>query len=169
MTKISKRNMLTGKINVMELPITQEDLEKWESGTELIQNVFPNLTAEQREFLMTGMLPEEQSKIFGKLINKDFFELEVLIEEWAEEKGILSKATPMTQAFKTLEETTELCAAINSNNKDEIIDAIGDIAVTLIIQCKMQQVTLEECLNSAYNVIKDRKGTMIDGQFVKDE
>ena len=73
----------------------------------------------------------------------DYFELECVIEQWAADKGILEKATPMAQALKTLEECTELCTAINKNDKPEIIDAIGDIMVTLIIQAKMQGLTLE--------------------------
>lgn len=99
----------------------------------------------------------------------DYFELECAVEQWAADKGILEKATPMAQALKTLEECTELCTAINKKDGPEIIDAIGDIIVTLIIQCKMQGLSLEECLESAYNVISKRTGKMIDGQFVKDK
>jgi len=98
----------------------------------------------------------------------DYFELEAAIETWAQEKGILAKATPMAQALKTLEETTELCTAINNDDRAEIIDAIGDIMVTLIIQAKMQDLSLEGCLESAYNVISKRTGKMVNGQFVKD-
>lgn len=99
----------------------------------------------------------------------DYFELECAVEQWAEEKGILSKATSIKQALKTQEEVTELCNAILDNNRLEVIDAIGDIMVTLIIQAKMQNLSLEECLESAYNVISKRKGKMINGQFVKDD
>jgi NTP pyrophosphatase (non-canonical NTP hydrolase) len=99
----------------------------------------------------------------------DYYELECAVENWASKKGILDKATPMAQALKTLEECTELCTAINADNRDEIIDAMGDITVTLIIQAKMQGITLEECLESAYNVISKRTGKMVNGQFVKDE
>jgi NTP pyrophosphatase (non-canonical NTP hydrolase) len=98
----------------------------------------------------------------------DYFELEAAVENWAEEKGILQKATPMAQALKTLEECTELCTAINNNDRPEIVDAIGDIMVTLIIQAKMQALSIEQCLESAYNVISKRTGRMINGQFVKD-
>ena len=98
----------------------------------------------------------------------DYFELEAVIEVWAEERGILAKATPMAQSLKTLEETTELITAINNDDREEIIDAMGDIMVTLIIQAKMQNLSLEECLESAYNVITKRTGKMINGQFVKD-
>ena len=100
---------------------------------------------------------------------KDYFELECAVETWAEERGILAKATPIKQAMKTQEEVTELCNAILDDNKHEIKDAIGDIVVTLIIQAKMQGMTIEECLNAAYNVISRRTGKMINGQFVKDE
>lgn len=96
------------------------------------------------------------------------FALSGLIEEWAEEKGILSNATPLTQAIKTKEEVDELYHAILDNNQEEIKDAIGDIMVTLIIQCKMQGMDLQDCLESAYNVIKNRTGKMVDGVFVKD-
>ena len=98
----------------------------------------------------------------------DYFELEAVVEVWAHEKGILAKATPMAQSLKTLEETTELITAINNDDREEIIDAMGDIMVTLIIQAKMQGLSLEECLESAYNVITKRTGKMINGQFVKD-
>ena len=87
----------------------------------------------------------------------DYFELECAVEEWADDKGIFEKATPMAQALKTLEETTELCTAINSDDRAEIIDAMGDIMVTLIIQAKMQKVSLEECLESAYKGIAKRR------------
>jgi NTP pyrophosphatase (non-canonical NTP hydrolase) len=100
---------------------------------------------------------------------KDYFELEACIENWAEEKGILTKATPIKQAMKTQEELTELCNAILDQNKEEIKDAIGDILVTLIIQAKMQNMKIEECLNAAYDVISKRTGKMINGQFVKDK
>ncbi len=98
----------------------------------------------------------------------NYSELETAVEQWAEDKGILSKATPMAQALKTLEECTELCTAINADDREEVIDAMGDIMVTLIIQAKMQNLKLEDCLESAYNVIAKRTGKMVNGQFVKD-
>ena len=99
----------------------------------------------------------------------DYFELECAVEAWAEERGIFEKATPHSQVQKTVSELEELIGAIQADDKEEIKDGIGDIVVTLIIQCKMQNVTLEECLEHAYNQIKDRKGKMIDGQFVKEQ
>jgi NTP pyrophosphatase (non-canonical NTP hydrolase) len=101
-------------------------------------------------------------------MNKDLDELEVCVQQWAEEKGIFEKGTPLKQALKTQEELTELLNAIVDNDEAEIEDAIGDILVTLIILAEMQQVTLEECLNGAYDIISKRTGKMVNGQFVKD-
>jgi NTP pyrophosphatase (non-canonical NTP hydrolase) len=106
--------------------------------------------------------------------------LEQSVIQWAEDKGIFEKATPYKQAQKTLEECGELLHAIGQQEAStefsksykancEVLDSIGDIAVTIIIQAKMQGYTLEECLQSAYDVIKNRTGKMVNGQFVKDK
>lgn len=94
--------------------------------------------------------------------------LEDAVEQWAEEKGILEKATPIKQALKTQEEVLELQNAIVDDDREEIQDALGDILVTIIIQAKMQGLDLLDCLQSAYDVISKRTGTMKNGQFVKD-
>lgn len=115
----------------------------------------------------------------------EYKELEKLVLDWANDKGILNKATPLTQAHKTEEEVHELieaCVAqqngnetfINSkgklvNTKEELKDALGDILITVIIGVEMQKLDLVDCLESAYNVISKRTGKMINGQFVKDE
>lgn len=98
----------------------------------------------------------------------DYFELEVCVIDWANKKGILKNGTPMAQAHKTLEECTELCTAVYADNKEEIKDALGDIMVTILIQAEMQGMNLEDCLESAYNIIAKRKGKMVNGQFVKE-
>lgn len=95
-------------------------------------------------------------------------ELEKKILEWAEDKGILKNATPFKQSMKTLEEVQELIEAVESDNKPEIVDALGDILVTIIIQAEMQNLDLMHCLQSAYDVISKRTGRMIDGKFIKD-
>jgi NTP pyrophosphatase (non-canonical NTP hydrolase) len=91
------------------------------------------------------------------------------VEEWADAKGILAHATTLRQAEKTLEETNELICAILNEDRAEIKLELGDVLVTLIIQAKMQNITIEECLESAYNKITKRKGQLINGQFVRDD
>lgn len=99
---------------------------------------------------------------------KNYQELEILVLEWAKDKNILANGTTMKQAEKTHEEVLELISAIDEDNREEIIDALGDILVTIIIQAEMQGLKLEECLESAYNVISKRTGQMKNGTFVKD-
>jgi NTP pyrophosphatase (non-canonical NTP hydrolase) len=98
----------------------------------------------------------------------DYRILESLVIDWAEEKGILENGTPIKQSYKTLEEVGELINAVSTNNHLEIKDALGDVLVTIIIQAKMQNVDLIECLNMAYNTISKRTGEMVNGTFVKD-
>lgn len=94
-------------------------------------------------------------------------ELIALVVAWAAQKEILTRGTVEKQALKTLEEAGELILAVGQNNREEIKDAIGDIMVTVIIQAEMQGLKLEECLQSAYDVINKRKGVMNNGTFIK--
>jgi NTP pyrophosphatase (non-canonical NTP hydrolase) len=99
---------------------------------------------------------------------KSYGELEALVLAWATQKGILENGTAIAQAGKTIEEVNELVEAIIKDDREEIVDALGDILVTIIIQAEMQGLSLTECLESAYNVISKRTGVMKDGQFYKD-
>ena len=99
---------------------------------------------------------------------KSYNELEALVIAWATQKGIFENGTYKAQAMKTWEETDELITAIENNDRAEVIDALGDILVTIIIQAEMHELSLVDCLESAYNVISKRTGKMVDGQFVKD-
>lgn len=98
----------------------------------------------------------------------EYRELEELVIKWADEKGIFEKGNTMAQAEKTHEEVLELMSAIDNDDNGEIVDALGDILVTIIIQAEMQGLSLEDCLLSAYNIISKRKGKMINGKFVKE-
>jgi len=91
------------------------------------------------------------------------------IREWATEKGIYNKGDIKTQYIKLQEEAGELAKAIINNNNEEIIDAIGDCVVVLTSIAHFNGITIEECINSAYDVISKRKGQMINGSFVKNK
>lgn len=62
--QISRTSPFTGKLHFMELNVSQVQLADWESGT-LAQNAFPQLSAEDREFIMTGITPTEWDDLFG--------------------------------------------------------------------------------------------------------
>lgn len=95
--------------------------------------------------------------------------LEVAVLQWADKKGILAKGTPHGQWEKTREEVYELLEGIEENDVEAIKDAIGDVAVTIIIQAHMHGLCLGQCLAAAYREIAGRTGRMENGVFVKDE
>ena len=98
-----------------------------------------------------------------------YAEVEMKVVQWGEARGIVQIATAMSQAIKTLVETTELLAAINKKDIEETKDAVGDIVVTLIMVCAVLDINLVDCLKGAYNEIKDRKGYLTkEGVFVKE-
>ena len=64
---VRRKSDWTGKVNEMDIPLSEEHLNRWQSGQcGLVQNEFPDLTADQREFLMTGCTPEEWDELFGE-------------------------------------------------------------------------------------------------------
>ena len=91
------------------------------------------------------------------------------IRDWAQERGIYEKGDPKTQYIKLQEEAGELAKAILKNDEEEFVDAIGDCVVVLTNLAKLKGYNIEDCINSAYDVIAKRKGEMVDGTFVKQE
>ena len=94
-------------------------------------------------------------------------ELIYQVEEWATNKN-LHHAESSKQFLKVTEEVGEVAAALARSDKKMLTDGIGDVVVTLIILALQNGLSLEECLQMAYDEIKGRKGKMIDGVFVKD-
>lgn len=154
-------------------------------------------------------------------------ELNKKILQWAKDRELDKKGTVQAQTIKTVEELSELVKAVCKDDREEIIDAIGDVHVTLVIGnmldtdtemlslscigsdedeytkeqlleqllecsrhvlffkyirelialtiktlynvCKYYQFDYADCVESAYNVIKNRKGKVVDGQYIKEE
>lgn len=95
--------------------------------------------------------------------------LEFAIVHWAEDRNLIDGSTSQAQCVKLGEEFGELCGGIAKGKQDVVVDSIGDMVVVLIIIALQNGVTIEECVQSAYNEIKDRKGRMVDGIFIKEE
>ncbi len=89
------------------------------------------------------------------------------IRSWAEERGIYDAGDSKTQYVKLMEEAGELAKALLDEDEPEIIDAIGDMVVVLTNLAKLEGLEIEECIDSAYHEIANRKGKMINGTFVK--
>jgi len=91
------------------------------------------------------------------------------IRTWAETRGLYEKGDPMVQYVKLQEEAGELAKALLKDDQPEVIDAIGDIVVVLTNLAHQRGVYIETCIQTAYDVINQRTGKMINGTFVKDE
>ena len=91
-----------------------------------------------------------------------------LIRDWANNKGIYKSGDSKTQYVKLMEESGELARAILKRDKPEIKDAIGDMIVVLTNLAYLEGFDVEDCVTSAYDVIKNRTGKMENGTFVKE-
>ncbi|WAG30166.1 MazG-like family protein [Staphylococcus chromogenes] len=90
------------------------------------------------------------------------------VEQWSIDKG-LHNGNRDRQALKVWEESGEIAKAMSRNRIEELKDGIGDTVVTLIILAQQHGWTLEECLQYAYDEIKDRTGETRNGTFIKSD
>ncbi len=89
------------------------------------------------------------------------------ISQWHRDRNLIDGADDKDQFCKLIQEAGELSDNICKGN--DIRDDIGDMMVVLINIAVRNNITLEECLQVAYDDIKDRRGKMIDGVFIKEE
>lgn len=101
-------------------------------------------------------------------------ELEKKIIQWAKDRNILENSNAIKQISKTQEELDETLEALHKLEEGEeaileVADGIGDMLVTIILLAEAVGLDSTTCLADAYNEIKDRKGKMVDGLFVKEK
>jgi len=148
-----------------------------------------NLSAELADWIAnnahTSMYNSERSYVYNKALWEAFTDMnnfESLVDQvetrtwtfdnirtWAKERGLYKKGNSATQYIKLQEEAGELAKALLKNDKAEIKDAIGDIVVVLTNLAHLEKLTIEDCIDAAYQEISNRTGKMINGTFVKDE
>ena len=139
------------------------------------------ITTESINWIManvkSSMYNDQRSYVYNKAFSYAFDETTEtapvieqfqLIREWAENRGLYSKGDAKTQYIKLQEEAGELAQAILKDDQPEVIDAIGDMVVVLTNLAHLRGVSIEHCIESAYNVINKRKGSMVNGTFVKE-
>ena len=92
------------------------------------------------------------------------------IREWAEARNLIAGSDSFRQLAKLVEETGELAADISRGRpRRRIADSIGDCVVVLTILAAQQGLKIEDCIAQAYKEIKDRRGVMRYGVFVKED
>jgi NTP pyrophosphatase (non-canonical NTP hydrolase) len=87
---------------------------------------------------------------------------------WAKARG-LENGEVSRQMLKLYEEVGELSGGIAKGNQEVIKDSLGDIYVVLVILALRLGLNLQECIEGAYNEIKDRKGKLVNGVFIKEQ
>ena len=99
-----------------------------------------------------------------------YYDLVEAVEAWASDRAIIQNSTATVQLMKTVSELGELADATLKDDRDGVIDGLGDVLVTLIIFARLKGLQLDRCLESAYHTIKDRKGTLSpEGVFLKED
>lgn len=96
----------------------------------------------------------------------NFIELEESVRNWHHDRNLINGSTDQVQFVKLIEETGELARNLARGN--DVKDDIGDMLVVLINIATRNNVDLGICLSTAWNEIKDRKGKMVNGVFVKE-
>ena len=89
------------------------------------------------------------------------------VVQWHRDRNLIDGSTDKDQVLKLMQELGELSDSV-CKGKD-IKDDIGDMLVVMLNIVTRNGVTLSECLARAWDDIKDRKGKMVDGIFVKEE
>ena len=121
---------------------------------------------EMIEALQAGLIYDDAKPKHFQKLGYDRFQK---IRDWAKERGLYDKGDTKTQFCKLMEEAGELGRAVLRNDHEEFVDAIGDMVVVLTNLAHLGNTTIEHCVDSAYKEIKNRKGAMKNGTFVKDK
>lgn len=91
------------------------------------------------------------------------------VEQWAVDRNLVVGSTLDKQLIKLREEVDEIEDALEENDREALIDAIGDCTVVLTILAMQAGYSLDYCYRQAYEEIKNRKGKMHNGIFVKEQ
>ena len=146
------------------------DLDTTDKIDWVISNLLPSQFTPKRCFVYNKAMSEaapflKPSKAFNPTEDIEIFSK---IRAWAYERGIYDKGDPKTQLIKLYEEAGELAQSTLKQDRDGIIDAIGDCIVVLTNLAHLNTLRIEDCVDAAYAEISSRTGEMKNGTFVKD-
>ena len=153
---------------------TPESYLKNLTSSVLVVNSYGTITTECADYSKCGVRPlcklsnETEVKVDSPVNDTEADDITELIKKWATDRNVTNGDTK-SQMVKLLEEVGELAEGINKNKKDLIVDSIGDVYVVLVILCMQLGLDINDCIKVAYEEIKDRKGKLVNGLFVKEE
>lgn len=127
---------------------------------------FANVIAEEKAKQIMNQYVEY---VFSKEVSTSYSVLARKIINRFTKIGIVKPENAKTQFMKVTEELGELAEGINKDEPEQVKDSLGDVLVTLILLAEDLNLNLLDCLNFAWGEIKDRKGEVKNGSFVKEE
>ena len=144
--------------------VTKLTILNWEHGTHEIKGSNAKKLADHFDVSIPYLLGYDTDDKFSELITK--------VNEWADDRN-LKQADPKIQWMRITEEVGEIRDVLLkptkfTEPKAALKDAIGDTLVTIIVLAYQLDLDVTECLGIAYEEIKNRKGKMINGTFVKE-
>ncbi len=163
--KLRKSKGMT-RVELAELMgVTKLTILNWEHGTHEIKGSNAKKLADHFNVSIPYLLGYDTDNTFSELITK--------INHWADERNI-KQADPKIQWMRVTEEVGEIRDVLLKPTKftepqAALKDAIGDTLVTIIVLAHQLDLDVTECLGIAYEEIKNRKGKMINGTFVKED
>ena len=148
-----------------KIGVSEKTISRWEHGTHEIKGSNAKKLADYFDVSIPYLLGYDTDNTFGDLITK--------INHWADDRN-LKQADPKIQWMRVTEEVGEIRDVLLKPTKftepeAALEDAIGDTLVTIIVLAHQLDLDVTECLGIAYEEIKNRKGRMINGTFVKEE
>ena len=153
------------RVELAELmKVTKMTILRWEHGTREIEGSDAKKLADYFNVSIPYLLDYDTNNTFSELIVK--------VNEWADDRN-LKQADPKIQWMRITEEVGEIRDVLLKPTKftepqAALEDAIGDTLVTIIVLAYQLDLDVTECLGLAYEEIKNRKGKMINGTFVKE-
>lgn len=162
--KLRKSKGMT-RVELAELMgVTKLTILNWEHGTHEIKGSNAKKLADHFNVSIPYLLGYDTNNTFSELITK--------VNEWADERN-LKQADPKVQWMRVTEEVGEIRDVLLKPTKftepqAALKDAIGDTLVTIIVLAHQLDLDVTECLSIAYEEIKNRKGKMVNGTFVKE-
>ena len=168
------RHLLT-PINASWWLATPESyLKTFASSSVMAVTPYGIITTEYTDYSKCGVRPlcklsdETEVEVDCSSDEAEVEDITELIKKWATDKNVIN-GDPKSQMVKLLEEVGDLAEGINKDKRELIIDSIGDVYVVLVILCMQLGLDINDCIKVAYEEIKDRKGKLVNGLFVKEE
>ena len=164
-------NVKTSQYTQDRCYIYNKAFARWFDNNNAYSNMFDNAkqmneVEQKRNGTLTGALAP--TGIRQKKCKPECNDRFDLIREWAKERGLYDKGEPKTQTLKLIEEAGAICRAVLKDDREQIIDGIGDCVVVLTNLAELVGYPIEKCIDAAYDEIKGRTGKMSNGTFKKD-